>query len=126
MKARWAENETTIGSLEELRSVIETVRRSGEPTIMFLDADNETILWFGVGRDESVLGFFDADGSSWHSLGTPYRRGTLTFHNASQVDDFDAELAVPYAHAVEAAERFLATAERPTNIIWEADWDEGS
>jgi hypothetical protein len=69
MKATWGEEEATIGSREELDAVVLAIRRSGQPTMVFLEAESGKVLVFGVGHDESVLTFAEPDGTSFHSLG---------------------------------------------------------
>lgn len=91
------------------------------PTIIFLEAGNERLLTFGVGHAESVLGFFEPDGTSLHSLGDPYRKGHLVFHSQGVPDDFALEMAVPESAALVAAEQFVTTQDRPAGIRWEAD-----
>lgn len=63
MKAFWGERATTIQSRRELDGVVDEVRRSGRPTMIFLEADNGTCLVFGVGQEESVLTFTTPGGS---------------------------------------------------------------
>jgi hypothetical protein len=123
MKARWGgENERAVNSRDELNVVIDDVRRSGQPTMIFLMAENGTILVFGVGLDESVLTFMEPDGTSFHSLGDRERRGYLRFLCRDQIDEFMTEMAVPEREALVAAEQFLATNERPSVVVWEPDW----
>ncbi|WP_437998199.1 Imm1 family immunity protein [Sorangium sp. So ce185] len=122
MKASWGTSETTVESREDLYAMIETVRRSGQPTMVFLQAANGNVLVLGVGQDESVLTFAQPDGTSFHSLGNRERKGYLLFRCRDQVDEFMTEMAVPEDDAIVAAEQFLATGERPPAVQWEPDW----
>lgn len=122
MKANWGANESSVYSPNDLRLVVESVRSSGQPTMIFLEAEDGRILVFGVGREESVLTFVEDDGTSFHSLGDRERKGFLEFLCRDQVDEFMTEMAVPEHAAIAAAEQFLATNERPSRVTWEADW----
>jgi hypothetical protein len=90
--------------------------------MIFLEADTGDVLVFGVGSEESVLTFVERDGLSFHSLGNRDRKGHLSFDCRDQVDDFMAEMAVPAATALSAAEHFVSTRQRPPQISWEPDW----
>lgn len=90
--------------------------------MIFLEAEGGRTFVFGIGRGESVLTFWDPDGTSFHSLGDVTRKGHLQFVCRDQVDDFMAEMAVPERAAIAAAEEFLATGERPCAVTWEPDW----
>ncbi|AUX35800.1 MULTISPECIES: Imm1 family immunity protein [Sorangium] len=122
MKASWGTCETTVESRDDLDAVIEAVRRSGQPTMVFLQAANGNVLVFGVGQDESVLTFTEPDGTSFHSLGNRERKGYLLSRCRDQVDEFMTEMAVPENDAIVAAGQFLATGECPPGVQWERDW----
>jgi hypothetical protein len=122
MKASWGGTETTVNSAHDLKTVIASVRKSGRPTMVFLEATNGNVLVFGVGQDESVLTFAEPDGTSFHSLGDRERKGYLHFQCRDQMDEFMTESAVPEGDALIAAEQFLATSERPSAVPWEPDW----
>ena len=122
MKANWNIHESVLSSRDDLYNVIDGIRNSKQPTMVFLEADNGRMLVFGVGSTESVLTFAEPDGSSYHSLGNPERKGHLLFLCRDQVDEFMAEMAVPEDDALRAAEEFFSTQERPEGIVWEADW----
>ena len=122
MRAQWGDSEMTVDAHEELDTVIESVKGSGQPTMVFLKADNGNILVFGVGYDESVLTFFEPNGRSFHSLGDTRRKGHLRFLCRDQVDEFMKEMAVSEKQARLAAQQFLTTRERPSAVSWESDW----
>ncbi len=122
MKASWGDRTATIASRRDLDVVIDDVRRSGQPTMIFLEAEDGTCLVFGVGREESVLTFATPDGESFHSLGVDrYRKGRLRFSCREELTDFFAEMAVPERDALSAADQFLACSDRPTAVPWESD-----
>lgn len=122
MKATWAINQRDVASRDDLAALIEAVRASGQPTMIFLEADDGTSLVFGVGHAESVLTFASPDGISFHSKGDPNRRGFLRFLCRDQIDEFFEEMAVPERHAVDAALEFLETQAKPSAVTWEPDW----
>jgi hypothetical protein len=122
MKANWGDNEAAISSSDELRALINDVRNTGQPTMVFLEADDRTVLVFGIGREESVLSFVAPDGTSFHSLGDRDRKGYQMFLCRDQIDEFMNEMAVPEPDAISAAEHFLVTREQPPQVTWEPDW----
>jgi hypothetical protein len=122
MKACWGSSATEIATRDELRAIAAAIRASGQPTMLFLEADNGKTLVVGLGHEESVLTFVEPDGGSFHSRGDTEREGFLSFLCRDQVDEFMAEMAVPEGDAVVAAEAFVETAERPPGVTWEADW----
>jgi hypothetical protein len=122
MKATWGPNERLVRSQPEIDGVIDDIRRSGQPTMVFLEANDGRVLVFGVGQDESVLTFAEPDGTSFHSLGDRSRTGYLHFLCRDQVDEFMTEMAIPEHDALMAAAEFLATGDRPSAVQWEPDW----
>ncbi len=123
MKANWGERAATIQSQGDLDSVIEDVRRSGQPTMVILEAENGNFLVFGVGQEESVLTFAYPDGRSFHSLGADrYREGSLYFLCNDDIEEFMAETAVPEQDAITAAKQFLTSSDPPPAVQWESDW----
>lgn len=122
MKASWGVLEKDVESLEELVEICEAIRASGEPTMLFLEADSGRTFVFGIGQGESVLTFWEPDGTSFHSLGDAARRGHLRFLCRDQADEYLAEMAVPEQAALTAAAQFLATGDRPSAVTWEPDW----
>ena len=122
MKASWGANEIVVVSRDDLDVIVGSVRTSGQPTMIFLEAENGRVLVFGVGQEESVLTFAEPDGTSFHSLGDRDRKGCLHFLCRDQIDEFMTEMAVSERDALVAAEQFLATSERPSQLLWEADW----
>jgi hypothetical protein len=122
MKASWGENELLVNSPSDLDIVVDSVRRSGQPTMVFLEEEDGTCLVFGVGRLESVLTFAEPDGTSFHSLGDRDRKGYLHFLCRDQIDEFMAEMAVSEHAALKAAEQFVETRKLPSAVVWEADW----
>ena len=87
MKARWGTSDAVIKSRHDVDAVVSAVRTSGQPTMVFLEADNGRVLVFGVGYEESVLTFAERDGTSFHSLGDRDREGHLLFLCRDQVDE---------------------------------------
>lgn len=123
MNASWGERTMVIHARSDLDVVIEDVRRSGQPTMVFLEAENGNCLVFGVGQEESVLTFAYPNGESLHSLGADrYREGRLHFLCRDQIDEFMVEMALPERDAIAAAVQFLDSHELPTAVTWEADW----
>ena len=122
MKANWGASEATVRSREDLIAVIENIRKSGQATMVFLQAQDGRVLVFGVGHEESVLTFSEPDGTSFHSVGDPDRKGYLLFLCRDQLDEFMKEMAVPERDALVAAEEFLRTQECPGGIRGESDW----
>lgn len=122
MKASWGPNEALVQSQRELDVVVDDVRRSRQPTMVFLEAENGRALVFGVGLGESVLTFTEPDGTSFHSVGDRHREGYLHFLCRDQIDEFMTEMAVPEHKALLAAAQFLATGDRPSEVQWEPDW----
>jgi hypothetical protein len=119
--AKWRDVVRAVTSPEDLAGVVAAVRSTGEPTMVFLEAENGRVLVFGVGHRESVLTFYEPDGTSFHSLGDPDRRDRLRFRAGDLVDDFMGDMAVATTDALVAAAEFLETDERPEGITWEAD-----
>lgn len=111
----------TSSSVEELRALIDQVRALGEPTILFVELDGKTLA-LGLGAPLCPLTWVEPGGASFHCVGDLSRIGTLRFWCRDQPDEFFADLAVPEAVAIEAALAFARTAERPSNVRWEADW----
>ena len=124
MKASWGTSEAAISSREQLEAIVETIRASGQPTMVFLEAEDGTVLVFGVGHEESVLTFVESDGTSFHSLGNPEREGFLLFLCREEIEEFMTEMAVPERIALHAAEQFLTAPHRPSGVTWEPDWGE--
>lgn len=123
MEAYWIEDERRpVASAEALQEVFGDVRALAEPTMLFMEHANGRTLVLGLGAERSVLTFVEADGTSFHSLGDKDEQGFLTFWCCEQEDEFMAEMAVPESVAVEAAESFQATGEKPAGVTWEADW----
>lgn len=50
MKANWGSNERIISSFVDLREIADDVRRSGQPTMVFLEAEDGGGLCSGSGR----------------------------------------------------------------------------
>jgi hypothetical protein len=122
MKATWGDTRRVVESVEDLAAVVDAIRKSAQPTMVFLEASSGAWLAFGVGHEESVLVFGEADPhETFHSLGEPYRKGVLEFLSQGQLDEFSKEGAIPGALALRAAEQFLATGVRPDVITWESD-----
>lgn len=123
MRGYWRHDEQRdVSSLGDLHVLIADVRALGVPTMIFLeDAAAEATFVFGVGRPETVLTFATADGTSFHSLGDVTRTGVLQFWCNDLRDDFLAEMAIPEAEGIVAAEQFVSVRQRPTNVGWESD-----
>ena len=122
MQAQWTRStKVPLATPQELEAVIETVRRIGRPTVVYLERDGQTLA-FGVGCTESVLTWMDRDQTTWHSVGDLARKGTIQLWSCDQLDDFFAELAVPEAVGLDAARSFAATGRRPDQVRWEGDW----
>jgi hypothetical protein len=122
MKAQWGDTEAEVTTVEDLDSVVRAVEKTKQPTMVFLGAENGRVLVFGVGHNESVLTFFEPDGTSFHSLGDINRKGHFIFLCRDRVDEFMQEMAVPTADAITAAKQFLANGEQPAAVRWEGDW----
>lgn len=120
--ATWDSNSLLIGSELDLTNVVNTIKASGEPTMVFLEHANGRTLVVGIGHAESVLSYFEEDGTSFHSIGNIDRAGLIQFKCRDQVDDFLLEMAVPESSAIEAAREFLIKGNRPVSVQWEADW----
>jgi hypothetical protein len=124
MNVQWAESSVELASPSELPGAIQTIRRLGRPTMVYLNRDGRTLV-FGVGAAESVLTWMDANGEAWeawHSVGDLSRKGCIQLWNGNQLDDFPAELAVPEQAGIDAAMSFASTGRRPENVRWEGDW----
>lgn len=122
MRAEWADESMAISSVSQVDQIIRDVRDSGVPTLVYIYSDNNEVLAFGIGHDESVLTFAEPSGRTFHSLGSRYREGLVQFMNVDTMDDFMLSMAVPEAVAAEAARSFVSSARRPHNVTWESDW----
>jgi len=124
--ATWGLRVRSVGGAADFDALVAEIRASGEPAIVFLQGEDGAILSVAVGRDESVLGWFEPArpnelGEAWHSLGDVERKGTLTFVCGNQTSELFAECAIPAALALFAAAEFLATGRRPLGVTWERD-----
>lgn len=120
LNARWGDHEALIASVDDLDAVVATVRTSGQPTMVFLEAANGTVMAFGAGQVESVLMYAEPDGTSFHSVGDVRRAGYLHFLCRDQRDQFMLEMAIPEADALVAGRQFLTIGQRPSSVRWEA------
>jgi len=116
------EQTIVVRSKDALVSFIQSVRASGEPTMLFLRHDDGPMMVVGVGGPESVLTFEGKDGTTFHSVGDTNRVDHLRFRCRDQVDEFMGEMAIPEAKAIDAALAFFDSAERPSGVNWERDW----
>jgi len=124
MKGYWIHrDQRALRSLDQLRALIQEVRALGSPTMIFLEeeASGATFV-FGVGHPDTVLTYALADGSSFHSMGDLGRTGYLKFWSNDALEEFFAEMAIPEADGIAAAEEFFTTRKLPTAVEWEPDW----
>lgn len=123
MKAYWTGEEgEEVVSPSDLSALIDAIRRTKRPTMVFLESASGASLAFGVGGKESCLTFINDRDESYHSLGDANRDDALEFWSRDEPDEFLGETAVPEPVALAAAFSFLADGKRPSNLEWEADW----
>src|SRR5262245_17710580 len=122
IRATWGEQSGDVSRNDELSAIIESIRLSGQPTMLFLEHESGKTLVIGIGREESVLTLVEDDGTSYQSLGDTNRSGRLIFLCRDQLDEFMEEMAVPEQDAIRAAHEFVQTGKTPTMIRWEPDW----
>lgn len=125
MKATWGTTTAVIADVQAFDAIVARIQASLEPTIIWLEADDGSVLTVGVGRDESVLAYVDPDGKTFHSVGDTERRGHTQFLNGTQTDDYMLEMAVPVKLALAAAKQFIANQRRSEIVRWEEDWPDG-
>jgi hypothetical protein len=123
VKVAWNGNEESVADAAELRALVARVRRAGRPEMLILEAGDGRWFAFGVGLDETVLSYGEADARSWHSRGDVERMDRLQFWSQGQLGDFMGEMAVAESIGLAAAEWFVTHGSKPVAVTWEADWD---
>jgi len=128
MKMNWGIDETStassIGELDELIDRLDVrASSSGVPIMVEILHKNGRLLAVGLGREESVVSFFEREmRPSYTSTVDPERDGTITFEYAGEPSEFWLGMAIPIAAAREAIRQFARDGDRPTNILWDKDW----
>ena len=123
VRASWGDESQRIQSVADLDGIIRGIQDGRVPTLVILENDAGGSLSFGVGRDESVLGWHEPDGTSFHSLGSDrYRKGRIEFMFRGEINECSLECAIPASTAIEAAREFVRTGQRPGGVTWEGDW----
>jgi len=83
---------------------------------------NGRTLAIGVGREESVLTYFDENGSSFTSVGDRDREDYLVFEFGGDISEMMGAKAVSESKAREVARVFFEKGEPSTVIEWEKEW----
>jgi hypothetical protein len=106
MRAYWGVGETRLACPDDLRDVVDRVRRLGAPTMLFLEGDATLVV--GLGAPESVLTYYEPTGASFHSIGDVAREDRLVFQSQGVPEEFLAEMAVDEQLAIDAAFEFFS------------------
>jgi hypothetical protein len=112
---------TTGKEFEDLLDAL-TVQCSGYGMIVQITHPNGSTLAIGLGREESVLTYFDGQGSSFTSVGDRDREDYLAFEFEGDVSEMMGAKAVSELTARAAAREFSETGKLPQNVEWEKEW----
>jgi hypothetical protein len=125
VKLFWGIDRTVeVASQDEFSSLLDKLADEARARGMIVQAihNNGRTLAIGVGREVSVLTFFDGLGHSFTSVGNRQREDYLNFDFGGEVSELMGAKAVPIALARSAAKEFFDTGSRPGCLEWEREW----
>lgn len=121
----WGINQRAeVGSVEELDALLDRLAEQASEHGVIVQAKHPsgTILAIGLGRAESVLTYFDRQGTSFTSVGDRERDDYLAFEFGGDVSEMMGAKAIPIHEAREAVRLFFDDGEPPSLVEWEQEW----
>ncbi|WP_437837718.1 Imm1 family immunity protein [Sorangium sp. So ce1153] len=125
MLLTWGKNQhVQVKSVRELDAILDQLAEQAKDYGMIVQAThlNGSVLALGLGREETVLTFFDQHGKSFTSVGDRNREDYLAFEFGGDVSEMMGAKAVPISAARSAARAFFECGEIPEQINWEQEW----
>lgn len=112
---------STVEELDELLDHLATQARDQGMIVQAATCSGRTLA-IGLGREESVLTYFDDNGDSFTSVGVRDREDYLSFEFGGDISEFLGAKAVPESAARAAAREFFKEGKRPELVQWEKEW----
>ncbi|MGK3969859.1 Imm1 family immunity protein [Sorangium sp. So ce118] len=120
----WGINQQAlVDSIQEFDALLDQLAEQarGHGVVVQVAHSSGNTLAIGLGREESVLTYFDQQGTSFTSVGEREREDYLTFEFSGDISEMMGAKAVPASKAREAARMFFLDGAPPAIIEWEQE-----